>query len=121
MKLLQFKTSYLRVLPDSGLQVNLPSDKFKNLFNFSPLYKVIPRIHPAGGYFFKRRNEYTNSIGFRRITEDKKCRLYFINNLNDVFSGKVEAGETQKYGDFILNKWVKRGAEIPDIIYEELT
>lgn len=56
-----------------------------------------------------------------RITEDKKCRLYFINNLNDVFSGKVEAGETQKYGDFILNKWVKRGAEIPDIIYEELT
>lgn len=38
-----------------------------------------------------------------------------------VFSGKVEAGETQKYGDFILNKWVKRGAEIPDIIYEELT
>lgn len=111
MKLLQFKTPYLRVLPASVLQVNLPSDKFKNFLRFSPLYKVIPRIYPAGGYFFKRqkRNEYTNSIGFRRITEDKKCRLYFINNLNYFFSGKVEAGETQKYSDFILNKWVKRG------------
>lgn len=26
-----------------------------------------------------------------------------------VFIGKVEAGETQKYGNFILDKWVKMG------------